>query len=147
MKTFHHKINLQTKGEYDFIDLTDQITELVKKSTFENGLVNIQSMHTTGAIVVNESEPLLHKDAEAFLENLAPKANDYHHDNFDVRTVNVCDDECANGHSHCKAIVMPTSACLNLYESNLQLGTWQRIFFFELDRTRPRTVQIHIIGE
>jgi len=61
--------------------------------------------------------------------------------------VNMCDDECVNGHSHCKAILLPTSVTLNIVDSKLQLGQWQRIFIRELDRSRPRKVQIQIIGE
>ena len=58
----------------------------------------------------------------------------------------MCDGECANGHSHCKAILMPTNVTLNLIDGKLKIGQWQRIFMLELDRSRPRKYQIHILG-
>lgn len=142
-KTFEYK----TKKEADFIDITERVEKFISESKIKDGLVNIQSLHTTMAVIVNENEPLLIKDMEPFLENIAPKKCDYNHDNFEIRTVNMCDDECTNGHSHCKAIVLPTSVTMNLIGGKLQLGQWQRIFIRELDRSRPRKVQIQIIGE
>lgn len=142
-KTFEYK----TKKEADHIDITEKVEKFVKESKIKDGLVNIQSLHTTMAVIVNENEPLLIKDLEKFLENLSSNKCDYNHDNFEIRTVNMCDDECANGHSHCKAVVLPTSVTMNLIDGKLQLGQWQRIFIRELDRPRPRKVQIQIIGE
>jgi len=52
-----------------------------------------------------------------------------------------------NGHSHCKAVHLPTSVTLNLIEGQMQLGTWQRIMFIELDRARDRKIQVQIFGE
>lgn len=147
MKIKNKTLSYKTKKPADFIDITDKVEKFVADSKIKDGLVNIQSLHTTVAIIVNENEPLLIKDMEKFLEGLASSKCDYSHDNFDVRTVNMCDDECMNGHSHCKAIILPTSATLNLIGGKLQLGQWQRVFLRELDRARDRKVQIQIIGE
>ena len=98
------------------------------------------------SIIVNEAEPLLISDMKKLLEKLAPRTMKYMHDNFEIRTVNMCDGECANGHSHNKAIHLPTSTMLNIVKSSLQLGTWQRIFAIELDRSRSRKVALQIIG-
>jgi thiamine phosphate synthase YjbQ (UPF0047 family) len=83
----------------------------------------------------------------ASLDRIAPRDAQYQHDDFGKRTVNVCNDECVNGHSHCKAISLPVNITLNLIDGRLQLGQWQRIMLVELDRSRPRKVQVHIIGE
>lgn len=146
MKISNTKITLQTKKEYDLIDLTDQIINFVKESKIKNGLVNIQTLHTTATLILNENEPLLWKDFQRHLENLSPKTLEYQHDNFKIRTVNLCSDECANGHSHCKAILLSPTLTLNLINNKLQLGQWQRIIFIELDRSRKREIQIQIIG-
>jgi len=140
-------ISLETKESFDIIDITEKIKKFVQESKIEKGLVNIQSMHTTATVFVNENEPELFKDFKNHLEKLAPKNDKYHHDNFDIRTVNMCEDECANGHSHCKAIHFPTSVCLNIISNELQLGTWQRILFIELDDKRKRKVGVQVIGE
>ncbi len=147
MKTFHTKNNLSTKEAYDFIDVTDDILKFVKESGIKNGMVNIQIMHTSSALILNENEPLLLEDIKRKLEEFASMEESYRHDNFEVRTVNMCADECDNGHSHCKAVTLPSSVTLNLVDGEMQLGTWQRIMFLELDRARPRSYQIMIIGE
>jgi thiamine phosphate synthase YjbQ (UPF0047 family) len=59
LKTSHHLIHLETRGSLQFIDLTDRVAEIVKESGICQGLVNIQTRHTTTAIVINEHEPLL----------------------------------------------------------------------------------------
>lgn len=147
MKFYNKTIELKTQKKFDFINLTIRIKGIIKESGIKNGLVNTQTMHTTIAIIVNEDEPLLLRDIERHLERFAEEGLGYHHDNFDVRTVNMCDGECANGHAHCKAVILPTSAILNLIDGEIQLGQWQQIFALELDRSRERKVGIQVIGE
>jgi secondary thiamine-phosphate synthase enzyme len=142
-KTFEYK----TKDTYDVVDITDEVKEFIKESGIKDGLVNIQMLHTSTALMVNEYEPLLLEDIKRNLENTASRDLNYRHDDFSVRTVNLCDDECKNGHAHCKAIHLLPSATLNLADGDLQLGQWQRIMFIELDRSRPRKIQVQIIGE
>ena len=147
MKIVNTTIELQTKKEFDFIDLTDKIKAFVKETRIKNGFVNIQILHTSSALILNENEPLLIEDIKKNLEKLAPKNINYNHDNFGRRTVNMCSDECANGRSHCKAIYLLVTITLNLIDEELQLGQWQRVMFVELDRARKRKVQIQILGE
>ena len=146
MKIINQKISLNTSATLDFIDITEKIQVAIKNSGIRNGIVNIQSLHTTMAIVVNEAEPLLIGDMKRLLEKLAPQTEKYEHDNFEIRTVNMCDGECANGHAHNKAIHLPTSIVLNIFEGELQLGRWQRVFAIEFDRARPRQVAVQIMG-
>jgi secondary thiamine-phosphate synthase enzyme len=140
-------ITLKTKREFDVIDLTEKVKDFAENSGIKNGLVNVQTLHTTATVFVNENEPLLIEDFKSHLEKLAPKNQKYNHDDFLRRRVNMCEDECANGRSHCRAINMPTNVCLNLISGKLQLGAWQKILFIELDRPRERQVQIQIMGE
>lgn len=145
--TKNKTIEIKSKEQFDIVDLTDEIASFTKESKIKDGLVNIQSLHTTAVVFVQENEPLLLEDIKKSLERIAPQNIDYNHDDFGRRTVNMCDDECRNGHSHCKAVFLPTSVTLNLINGQMQLGTWQRIMFIELDRARPRKVQIQILGE
>ena len=147
MKTKNKILQYQTKGEFDFIDITEEIKKFVSQCGIKDGLVNIQTFHTTMAILVNENEPLLLEDIKKNLGKLAPGNIDYEHDDFTKRTVNVCPGECANGRSHCKAIYLPVNATLNLVEGQIQFGQWQSVMLLELDRSRPRKVQIQVIGE
>ena len=147
MKTANKIFKFQTKGLFDFIDFTEEVENFVKQNKIRNGLVNIQILHTTCALILNENEPQLLEDIKENLEKTAPKNLDYKHDNFEIRTVNMCKDECVNGHSHCKAIRLPVNITLNLIDGKLQLGQWQKIMLLELDQSRPRKIQIQIIGE
>jgi len=140
-------ISLKTTATLDFIDITDRVQKILKNVRIKNGVVNIQSLHTTMAIIVNEAEPLLIGDIKKMLNRVAPRTIEYMHDNFEIRTVNMCDGECKNGHSHCKSVYLPTSQMLNVVKNKLQLGKWQRVFAIELDRSRPRKVALQIVGK
>lgn len=146
MHIINRIIDLQTAATLDFIDITDRIHEKLKDTEVANGIVNIQSLHTTMAIIVNEAEPLLHTDIKAMLERLAPHTAQYMHDNFAVRTVNMTPDERENGHSHCQALHLPVAHTLNVLDHKLQLGRWQRVFAIELDCPRPRQIALQVIG-
>lgn len=137
-----------TKEKFDFIDITAKAQEFIKKSQIKNGLLNIQTFHTTTAVIVNENEPLLLEDFKNNLEKIAPQnSKEYNHDDFTRRKINLCANECKNGDAHCKAIHLPVSVTLNIVNSEIQLGQWQRILFVELDRSRERKIQLQVIGE
>ena len=141
------RIHLTSCLATEFIDLTDRIEKLVVEAGIRLGIVNIQTLHTTTAIVVNEHEPLLLTDFRVLLEAAAPGDATYRHDDTTVRTVNLTDAERPNGHAHCRALLLPTSACLNVIAGRLLLGQWQRIFFVELDGPREREISVVILGE
>jgi secondary thiamine-phosphate synthase enzyme len=147
MKIKKLKIKLKTEKQSAIRDLTSVIEEFVQKSKILNGLINIQSLHTTAAVFVNEKESGLLKDMIHHLEEIVPRKNKCVHDDFAIRTENLCEDECANGHSHLKAIHLPTSITLNIINGKIQFGRWQRILFIELDRSRDREISLLAIGE
>ena len=64
-----------------------------------------------------------------------------------ARTVNVTEAERPNGHAHCRALLLPSSACLNVMGGRLLLGRWQRVFLVELDGPREREMSVIIFGE
>lgn len=136
------RIEVQTSACHDAVDLTGRLEKIVAAAAIDRGLLFVQSLHTTAAIVVNEDEPLLWEDIRGTLERLAPRGERYRHDDFAVRTVNMTPDELPNGHAHCKALFMPTSVALLISGGRLVLGRWQRVFLLELDRARPRTVAV-----
>jgi secondary thiamine-phosphate synthase enzyme len=143
---FHGRLLLTTRERLQFIDITEQIIELARESGIHTGIINIQTRHTTTAIVVNEDEPLLLEDMRKALDRVAPPDQYYRHNDFSIRTVNMEEEETGNGHSHCQALFLRTSETLNLLNGDLQLGRWQRVFFIELDSARERTVSIMIMG-
>lgn len=141
----HRKIRIATERPTAFIDITDHVAALVAEAEIEVGFVNIHSLHTTTAIVVNEHEPLLLDDFRSLLERIAPLGGSYQHD-VGVRAVDPVPDERRNGHSHCRALLLGASVCLNVADRRLQLGRWQRIFLAELDGPRTREVSILVVG-
>ena len=147
MKISHQTLEFQTKGEFDFIDFTNEVEKFVSASQIKNGLVNLQTMHTTASLFLNENEPLLLEDFKKHLSQISPKSAAYRHNDFSIRTVNICDGECQNGHSHCEALHFPSNLVLNIIDGKLQLGQWQRIFLVELDKIKLRKVQVQAMGE
>jgi secondary thiamine-phosphate synthase enzyme len=130
----------------EFVDITDRVQALVTMSGILVGLVNIQALHTTTAIVVNEHEPLLLKDFERMLGHVAPVVALYLHDDPRVRTVNLATNERVNGHAHCRALLLGASVCLNIADGRVILGRWQRVFLVELDGPRERAVSVLLLG-
>jgi secondary thiamine-phosphate synthase enzyme len=142
----HSRIRVETRHPTEFIDLTDRIDASVSASGIRDGLVNVQTLHTTTAILVNENEPLLLADIAAMLERMAPQHARYRHDDMASRTVNLAPGERPNGHAHCRALLLGSSASLNLAGGRLQLGRWQRVFLVELDGPRSRDVSVLVLG-
>jgi secondary thiamine-phosphate synthase enzyme len=143
----HTRIRIATDRPTQFIDVTDRLETLVGEAGIRFGFVNIQTLHTTTAIVVNELEPLLLSDFATLLENAAPRDACYRHDDVTARTVNVTPGERINGHAHCQALLLGPSACLNVIDGQLLLGRWQRVFMAELDGPRAREISVLILGE
>ncbi|MBR61756.1 MAG: secondary thiamine-phosphate synthase enzyme [Dehalococcoidia bacterium] len=144
-------LKVETSGSPKFFDITDQVTELVDASKINNGLVCVFSQHTTAAVVIQEDEPLLMTDLSSFIERLAPKDAHYRHNDFNVRTVHMHEDECPNGHSHCQNLVLGTSESIPIVQGKMILGQWQRIFVIELDADKAnqishRNIAVQIMG-
>jgi len=138
-----------TTNDNPFLDITEDIRSSVSRADVEIGFVMIYSEHTTAAIRINESEPFLHRDFANFFERLAPKTGSYLHNDIETRrqvNARIATDEHPNGHSHCLHLVLSTHEHVPIYENELQLGEWQRIFLVELDRPRVRKVSVLIVG-
>ena len=142
----HSRIRVETRHATEFVDLTAEIEAQISAAGIRDGLVNVQTLHTTTGIVVNEHEPLLLTDFASLLDVVAPRHAPYRHDDLAARTVNVLPGERTNGHAHCQALLLPTSAMLNVAGGRLQLGRWQRVFFVELDGPQPREVSVLVLG-
>lgn len=146
LKLCQHIIQKMTSRAPEFIDITTEVETLLEHSGIREGSVLIYSRHTTAAIKINENEPLLLRDMAYFLERVAPREADYKHNDFAIRTANMTEDECPNGHSHCQHLLLGASERIPVAEGRLLLGRWQRIFLIELDRPREREVVIQIQG-
>ena len=147
MPAVANRLLLQTTKPREFIDITPQVVAFVASSAIQNGCVVVYSRHTTGAIKVTENEPLLIQDMEELLERVAPRDNEYRHNDFGTRTVNMTENERPNGHAHCQHLLMNTSETVPIVDGELQFGRWQSVFFVELDGPMSREVILQILGE
>jgi secondary thiamine-phosphate synthase enzyme len=141
------RLEFETREPIQFLDLTEEVINLVRSSGLRNGVVTIFSRHTTAAVCIQEAEPLLLQDLCEFLQRSAPAQAHYRHNDFRVRTVHMHDDESPNGHAHCLQLMLGSSESVPVTQGELLLGTWQRVFLVELDGPRPRReVVLQAIG-
>ncbi len=126
------------------IDITHHAAKFITDERLQNGLLNVFVEHTTCAVAVNEfTDPKLLSDFRKKLSEFSPEDAQYGHNES-----HICNgDGCVNGHSHCNALFLPTSVTCQIIDGKLNLGTWQRIFLIELDRARPRNVQLMFLGK
>lgn len=139
-------LEIETTGAPDFHDITDEVCAIVAESGITFGHVTVFSCHTTAAIRINENEPLLLRDMARTLRQIAPSNAYYEHNDFGRRTVNMNPDECANGHAHCQHLFLSTSETIPVIDGRPTLGTYQRVFFIELDHPRMRQVLVTVVG-
>lgn len=134
-------ISTKTQRAPDFIDITDEVMERIIASGLTQGIAVITSQHTTASIVVNEHEPELLKDLTRLLDEIAPQQNGYGHNG-----VHHPPPEQPNGHAHCQALMLNSSASIPIIDGQGVLGRYQRIFLVELDCPRPRQVTLSLLG-
>ena len=151
MKTVTYYLKVSSSSSPEFIDITDEVSGFLKASGISNGMLLVFSRHTTSAIVIQENEPLLLKDFKGMLESVSSKEASYRHNDFDVRTVHMHENECPNGHSHCQHLVLGSSEMVPVIDGEMPLGEWQRIFMVELDGIKGemvgnREVLVQIMG-
>ncbi len=139
-------LELETTGAPEFHDITDDVCAIVADSGVTYGHVTVFSCHTTAAIRINENEPLLLRDMARILRQVAPSDAYYEHNDFGRRTVNMNDDECANGHAHCQQLFLSSSETIPVIEGRPSLGTYQRVFLIELDHPRMSKVLVTVVG-
>jgi secondary thiamine-phosphate synthase enzyme len=143
--------DLETSGAGQFIDVTDDVLDAVERSEVSDGMAVVYSPHTTCAVLINERESGFIEDFGELLDSLVPKEGPYYrHDDLEIRTEGLEDDphEVPNGHSHCRAaLIGSASQSIPIVKGELLLGRYQKIFFCELDRAKPRKVFIQVLGE
>ena len=129
-------LNKESNKRVEIIDMTQDINDILTQSKIKNGLVNIFAMHSTAGIVINENESGLVKDFQNVIESLIPENNNYLHDRIDN-----------NADSHIRSFFIGSSETIPMENGRLSLGTWQSVFFVELDGPRNRKFVITVMGE
>ena len=128
------KINTQKRVEIQ--DITTEVADILSRSGIKEGLLNVYSPHSTSGVVVNENESGLVDDFKLALEKLVPEGAGYQHDRIDN-----------NADSHIRGFLTGGSETIPVEKGRMMLGTWQSIFFVELDGPRHRRLVVTVMGD
>jgi secondary thiamine-phosphate synthase enzyme len=141
-------IQVRPEGRYSFLDLTDELRRAIKDSGVTDGCAVAFCAHTTCALLINEWEDGALADFRHRMREVVPDGDQYYaHDDFDIRTQNMHEDERANGHAHVKAMLLSaTSHAIPIVAGEPAFGAWQRLIFFEMDEPKDRTITFHVFG-
>ena len=137
MKTFTEYLFFETNKKREYINITDEVEKVVKKSGVEDGMALVSAMHITAGIYVNDAESGLIQDIEEWLQKLAPEGPDYRHH----RTGET------NGDAHLKNLLIGHQVILPITKGKLDLGPWQQVYYAEFDGRRRKRVVVKVMGK
>ncbi|MBI3615547.1 MAG: YjbQ family protein [Candidatus Omnitrophica bacterium] len=138
MKTYRQELWFNTKSRSEFINITPQVEEAVKKSGVKEGFCLVNAMHITASVFINDDEDGLHQDFADFLEKMVPyDLKKYRH--------NLTGED--NGDSHIKRQLFGREVVAAITKGALDFGPWEQIFYGEFDGRRRKRVLIKVIGE
>lgn len=140
-KVFNRIVDWITNDRMQVLNITERINEIVRKSGVRDGLVHLQSLHTTTAIFLNEWQDALLHDVRAFFDSVVQREQYYRHND-----PKFSDCERKNADSHMRGMLMGQTLCLQVRKSSVLLGTWQSIMLAEFDGPRSRSVAVQVSG-
>src|SRR5256714_6198530 len=140
-KIFNRVLDWITSDRTQLINVTDRINEIVRKSGIRDGMVHLQSLHTTASIFINEWQDALLHDVKTFLDQVVSREQNWRHNDPEYS-----DCERKNADSHMRGMIMGQCLCLQVRNSTVLLGTWQSIILAEFDGPRSRSMSIQVSG-
>ncbi|MDD5107923.1 MAG: secondary thiamine-phosphate synthase enzyme YjbQ [Candidatus Omnitrophica bacterium] len=138
MKVYTQELFFNTKNRQEFINITDQLEQVLVKSGIKEGLCLVNPMHITASVFINDDESGLHKDFSAWLEKLAPFGKDKYQHNLTGED---------NADAHLKRTIMGREVVVAVTGGKFHFGPWEQIFYGEFDGQRKKRVLVKIIGE
>lgn len=138
MKSYRKELWFNTTKRRELINITADVSRCITESGIKEGLALVNAMHITASVFVNDDEPGLHGDYEAWLEKLAPEKpySQYKHNGFED-----------NADAHLKRTIMGREVVCAVTDGSLDFGPWEQIFYGEFDGKRKKRVLVKIIGE
>ncbi len=138
MKSYRKELWFKTDKRRAYLNITTQVEECLVESGIREGILLCNAMHITASVFINDDEPGLHNDFEAWLEGLAPEKpySRYQHNGFED-----------NADAHLKRTIMGREVAVAVTGGKLDFGPWERIFYGEFDGKRKKRVLVKIIGE
>ena len=137
MRSHTEYLTFNTKSKIEFLNITDTIRKVVKKSGIKEGLCLVNAMHITASVFINDEESGLKQDFKEWLEGLAP---------FDLERYrhNLTGED--NAHAHLKRTVMGREVIIAITDGKLDFGPWEEVFYGEFDGKRPKRILVKVIG-
>jgi secondary thiamine-phosphate synthase enzyme len=137
MKIYNEHITLQSTQTRQVFNITSQIKAAMEKSSFRDGIILVSSLHSNSAVIVNDDEPGLLEDLDAWLNRLAPASDEFKHQGrFE-----------SNASVHFQSLLLHHQTIVAFTEARLDLGPWQSVLFVELDGLRPKRILVKVMGE
>ncbi len=127
----------ETRKKREYINITDEVAQIVADSGVQEGMVLVSAMHITAGVYVNDAESGIIRDIDEWVEELAPFRPDYAHH----RTGE------SNGDAHLKSLLIHHEVIVPITHGALDLGTWQQIYYAEFDGMRRKRVIVKVMGE
>lgn len=138
MKSYRKELWFNVPKRRQIVRITEDVQAAIDESGIKEGLVLVNAMNITASVFINDDESGLHRDYERWLEKLAPEKpySQYDHNGFED-----------NADAHLKRTVMGREVVCAITDGRLDFGTWEQIFYYELDGKRNKHALIKIIGE
>ena len=138
MKSYRKELWFNIPKRRGLVNITRDVQAAIDESGVKEGLVLVNAMNITASVFINDDEVGLHRDYERWLEKLAPEKpySQYDHNGFED-----------NADAHLKRTVMGREVVCAITNGKLDFGTWEQIFYYELDGKRNKHALIKIIVE
>ncbi len=138
MKSYRKELWFNVPRRRQIVRITEDVQAAIDESGIKEGLVLVNAMNITASVFINDDESGLHSDYEKWLEKLAPEKpySQYNHNGFED-----------NADAHLKRTIMGREVVCAITDGRLDFGTWEQIFYYELDGKRQKHALIKIIGE
>ena len=137
MKSYTEHLWFNASKRIEFINITDKVEQVVKKSGVKEGLVLVNAMHITASVFINDEEDGLKQDFVEWLHKLVDVKKDYKH--------NLTGED--NAYAHLMRTIMGREVVVAVTNGKLDFGPWEQIFYLELDGQRKKRVMVKVIGE
>lgn len=139
LKSLTEYMWFNTRKKRDYLNITNRVERVVRKSRIKEGLCLINAMHITASVYINDAEFGLISDFDEWLEHLAPHepTSRYHHNRTGED----------NADAHLKRQIMGREVVVAITDGKLDLGPWEQIYYGEFDGQRRKRVLVKVIGE
>jgi len=128
------QLAVKTSRRTEMLDITREVQQIVREQKWQSGLITVFIPHTTAAITINENaDPDVQRDMLMEINKIIPFEDGYHHLE-------------GNSAAHIKTALYGSSETIIVENGQLQLGTWQGVYFCEFDGPRQRKVWLQFVG-